>query len=302
MGDRAKLWNAVEAAELRKDARLAKEVEFSLPRELEPAARLEAARKMAAHFLAKGHIVDLAIHDDGQNHNPHCHLMLATRSVSAAGFGAKLRDSDSLAFVTEARAKWAAIANEALGKVGSGVEIDARSNKVRGIEERPGQHKGPDRAAKRKTRQPRRETMTADQELEVRIAALEAENARFRAEMAEREQRAEAERPVPDPDGRPIAPVELERAQQAMVDEMQRPAREMPETPYAGRVEVNKLAQAQQAIDAKNESREPLGWLDDQSATREAVQEPRPPDPLDWMRGQDTGRDQEEENEWDRDR
>src|SRR3546814_21163029 len=32
--DRATLWNAVEAAEKRKDAQLAREVEFALPREL----------------------------------------------------------------------------------------------------------------------------------------------------------------------------------------------------------------------------------------------------------------------------
>ncbi len=34
LADRATLWNAVEAAEKRKDAQLAREVEFALPREL----------------------------------------------------------------------------------------------------------------------------------------------------------------------------------------------------------------------------------------------------------------------------
>jgi hypothetical protein len=85
-GDRAQLWNEVERAEKRKDARLANEVEFALPRELPRAAWLDAAREMAKTFVAKGHIVDLAVHDDGTSHNPHCHLMLTT-----ASFGRGLR-------------------------------------------------------------------------------------------------------------------------------------------------------------------------------------------------------------------
>src|SRR3954466_2337573 len=36
-GDREQLWNAVEESELRKDAQLAREVEFALPRELDQA-------------------------------------------------------------------------------------------------------------------------------------------------------------------------------------------------------------------------------------------------------------------------
>src|SRR5688500_1468030 len=35
--DRERLWNAVEAAEKRIDAQLAREVEFAIPRELDPA-------------------------------------------------------------------------------------------------------------------------------------------------------------------------------------------------------------------------------------------------------------------------
>src|SRR6188768_2990917 len=43
-GDRQALWNAVEAAEVRKDAQLAREVEFALPRELSPEMGLALAR------------------------------------------------------------------------------------------------------------------------------------------------------------------------------------------------------------------------------------------------------------------
>ncbi len=97
MSDRATLWNAVEAAEKRRDARLAKEIEFSLPRELAPAVWIKVAREMADIYVSQGHVVDIAIHEDGKGNNPHVHLMLATRAVGADGFKLKLRDADGVA-------------------------------------------------------------------------------------------------------------------------------------------------------------------------------------------------------------
>jgi MobA/MobL family len=152
MSDRAKLWNAVEAAEKRKDARLAKEIEFSLPRELARSVWIDVAREMADAYVTRGHVVDLAIHEDGSGHNPHVHLMLATRTVGADGLKLKLRDADGVAFVTEARETWAKIANAALGKAGAGVEIDARSHAARGIEKQPTVHRGPNPAERRARR------------------------------------------------------------------------------------------------------------------------------------------------------
>src|SRR6187399_87886 len=43
--DRAELWNAAEAAEIRKDAQLAREVEFAIPRELDQAEGIGLARE-----------------------------------------------------------------------------------------------------------------------------------------------------------------------------------------------------------------------------------------------------------------
>lgn len=155
MADRAQLWNAVEKVEKRKDARLAKEIEFSLPRELPPPLWASVARAMADVYASQGYVVDLAVHDDGERHNPHVHLLLTTRAVTADGFGGKLREADSQRFVTDARATWRKIANVALGVVGAGVEIDERSNAARGIDERPGVHRGPDAAARRARREGR---------------------------------------------------------------------------------------------------------------------------------------------------
>lgn len=152
MGDRAALWNAVEVAEKRADARLAKEIEFSIPRPLPRPMWLEVAREMADEYTARGHVVDLAIHDDDTAHNPHAHLMLTTRAIAGDGFGPKIREADGLAFVRDARARWERIANAALAKVGSAVTIDARSYAARGIAKTPGQHRGPDPKARREKR------------------------------------------------------------------------------------------------------------------------------------------------------
>lgn len=153
MADRAVLWNAVEAIERRKDARLAKEVEFSLPRELPREAWFAVARSMAAHFTAQGFVVDLAVHDDGTGHNPHVHLLLATRLVTPDGFGPKLRAADRKTFLKETRTAWQAIANAALEKAGIPVKIDAGSYAARGIDREPGEHHPPDPAARRRRRE-----------------------------------------------------------------------------------------------------------------------------------------------------
>lgn len=149
MKERQQLWNAVEKAEKRSDARLAKEVEFSLPRELPRDLWPVAAAEMADAYTSQGFVVDLAIHEDGRGHNPHVHLLLTTRRVTPSGFGAKLRHADAVAFITQARQLWQKTANKLLGKVGAGVQIDARSLKSRGIDREAGQHRGPDQVERR---------------------------------------------------------------------------------------------------------------------------------------------------------
>lgn len=179
--DRAALWNAVERVERRKDARLAKEIEFALPRELPPSLWVSVARDMADAFVVRGHVVDLAVHDNGDGHNPHVHMLLTTRSLSPEGFGPKMRDADARAFVPEVRKMWETIANAALGKVGANIAIDARSHATRGLAERPGPHRGPNpderrakRAAARSSGEPmRQDQLDARQELLTDKTALE---------------------------------------------------------------------------------------------------------------------------------
>ena len=149
--DRAKLWNAAELAEKRKDACVAREYEVALPAELAPAERralaLDFARDMANH---EGCAVDVAIHAPGRggdNRNHHAHILRTTRKVEADGLGAKLdtekagrKRADDLEAV---RARWAELTNEHLERAGVAERIDHRSLKEQGIEREPTQHLGP---------------------------------------------------------------------------------------------------------------------------------------------------------------
>src|SRR4029079_16027843 len=63
--DRERLWNDVEAFEIRKYAQLAREVEFALPREMTQAQGIELARDFVqAEFVDRGMIADLNVHWD----------------------------------------------------------------------------------------------------------------------------------------------------------------------------------------------------------------------------------------------
>src|SRR6266581_744311 len=94
--DRERLWNDVEAFEVRKDAQLAREVEFAIPRELTQAQGIELARDFVqAEFVDRGMIADLNVHwDIGEDGlaKPHAHVMLTMRAVDENGFGPKMRD------------------------------------------------------------------------------------------------------------------------------------------------------------------------------------------------------------------
>jgi hypothetical protein len=201
MADRARLWNAVEEAEIRKDARLAKEIEFAIPRELPRDAWLPVARMMADAYAAQGFVVDLAIHDDGTRHNPHVHLLMTTRVVTPDGFGPKIRSADGRQFVTEARSLWMRVGNDALAKAGIAATIDNRSHAKRNAEQSPGTHRGANPDERR-----------------ARRAHARKEHERMRPDEPEHDL------PVPDPDGSPIHPRELDTAERRMLEDMHRPA------------------------------------------------------------------------------
>ena len=126
--DRGTLWNEVEAGE-RKNGRLAREVVLALPREFGQEEQKEAVAEYCQTFTAMGMIADYAIHDNGDG-NPHAHIMLTDRPLTADGFAKKKnRDWNKDELVEEWRAAWAEICNKRLPQQ---EKIDHRSYERRG--------------------------------------------------------------------------------------------------------------------------------------------------------------------------
>ena len=147
--DREKLWNDVEAAEIRKDAQLAREIEFAIPREMTEGQGIELARDFVAReFIARGMIADLNVHwDIGADGlaKPHAHVMLTMREIrigedGSAEFGAKVRDWNRTELLTHWREAWAEHVNERLASLDIDARVDHRSLEAQGIDLEP-QHK-----------------------------------------------------------------------------------------------------------------------------------------------------------------
>lgn len=94
----AKLWNAAEAAEVRRNANTARELEVALPAELSPEDRQTLALSIAQDLVDRYSVaVSVAIHTPGKGsdqRNHHAHILFSTRVLSAAGFGGKVRVLD----------------------------------------------------------------------------------------------------------------------------------------------------------------------------------------------------------------
>ncbi len=137
--NRATLWNAAEHAEVRKDARVAREFVVGLPHELSQGQRASLARRFAQELADRyGNAIDVAIHAPrGDPRNFHAHLLATTREVRAEGLGRKTtlelsgseRHSLGLPrWVEETaaiRARWVTLANEALEKAHVAARVES---------------------------------------------------------------------------------------------------------------------------------------------------------------------------------
>ena len=93
---REALWNAVEAAEVRKDARLAHEFIVALPHGLTPEQEIALVRDLAQSAADRHSLpVDFAIHGDDPKRwdgsekgvvGSHAHLLMPTRELTPEGF------------------------------------------------------------------------------------------------------------------------------------------------------------------------------------------------------------------------
>lgn len=151
--DRQALWNEVELSESRKNARLARGIEASLPREVSSEQWPGMVKELAQHFTRHGLVVDAAIHnvkarDGGQN--PHVHLLITDRPVTASGFAStktNVRFLNSRLALQNWRASWEKITNDALAAAGRSERLSLQSYVARGVDQTPTKPLGPKASA-----------------------------------------------------------------------------------------------------------------------------------------------------------
>lgn len=135
--DPERLWNQAEAAEVRVNSRVARELEVALPHELDDGQRAALVRDIAQVLVDRyGVAVMAAIHepgDKGDDRNHHVHLLMTTRRIGVDGLGEKVRVLDDrktgpeeVAFLREAVAQ---ITNRHLVAAGRGERVDHRTLK-----------------------------------------------------------------------------------------------------------------------------------------------------------------------------
>jgi hypothetical protein len=147
--DRARLWNAAEQAETRKNSTVAREFEIALPAELDAEQRQRLAVDFAHELVLRhGCAVDVAIHRPGRagdSRNHHAHLLLTTRRLTAAGFTEKTRELDDLKTgeIGRWRERFAEVQNARLREAGVEARVDHRSLEAQAIDREATIHLGP---------------------------------------------------------------------------------------------------------------------------------------------------------------
>ncbi len=130
--DVAQAWNAVEAAETRKNSQTAKVIDgLAFPHGIDAEARQRMLTDfMREQFGRKGLLWTASIHapdKEGDQRNYHAHVMWSERPLTAAGF-AKTKDRDGTSFATREaalvamRERWAALSAKQLERAGLPLE------------------------------------------------------------------------------------------------------------------------------------------------------------------------------------
>ena len=162
--DRTALWNAAEAAEKRKDARVARDYEVAIPKELTKEQGIALVRDFSTGLVDRyGVAVDFNVHRDDMRkwdgtekgwQGYHAHVLTSTRKLGRDGFGEKaeieLSDTkrkslglgDGASEIERIREMWEVAANRHLEQAGVLQRIDRRSLKDQGIDREPTVHLG----------------------------------------------------------------------------------------------------------------------------------------------------------------
>lgn len=174
--DRETLWNAVEKIEEHPKAQLAYSFDIALQNEFSMEENISLARRFVEEqFVSRGMIADLAVHtpdkDNGENPNPHFHVLCPIRPLNEDGtwgkkqrreyvldeHGNRIPDGDG-DYVFNAvpttdwgrpetlehwREEWARLCNEKFKEKQIADRIDHRSYERQGVDQIPTVHEGP---------------------------------------------------------------------------------------------------------------------------------------------------------------
>jgi len=146
-----RLWNEAEKSERRKNSTVAREIEISLPFELNKTEQTDLALKLANEVSQKHSVaVNTAIHiphKSNDSRNTHAHLLFTTRRLSTEKFTTKTREWDDIVKGKETvkywRNRWEELVNQALLEAGHNSQVDSRSYKDKKSVIEPTQHMGP---------------------------------------------------------------------------------------------------------------------------------------------------------------
>lgn len=175
--DRSNLWNAIEKRETKANAQTAREMEFSLPYELNEEQRQQMVEMFCRELAARHRVVvDASIHaphrKDADTRNHHVHVMFSTRRFENGQFTEKTREFSKYPYDKKALAKhlekggedytkllssrknatelWREIyeifGNQCLEDAGFKPTLDRRSYEEQGIDKEPTFHEGAGRA------------------------------------------------------------------------------------------------------------------------------------------------------------
>jgi hypothetical protein len=163
--DASEYWDAADLYE-RANGRLYVSADFALPRDLTLEDQVVLTHEFAQQLTADESLpYTLAIHagrdSNGQEHNPHAHLMISERKNDAIerspeqwfsranptdpakGGAEKSRTFHGREWVENARREWAELTNKTLARLGREERVDHRSYERRGIDQEAGEHYGP---------------------------------------------------------------------------------------------------------------------------------------------------------------
>ena len=196
--NRQTLWNAVEKAERRKDATLAREFEIAFPHELNQRQREQLLDELCSQIVNRHSVVvDAVIHaphtrGGSDERNYHAHIMFTSRHIDqdTGGFSSKknreFNKEQSAETIKQWRSDFADLCNKYLEQANSLERVDHRSNADRGIDLEATWHEGVAVTAMKRRYEREQLKPIEERNLKIIMPTIALENDAIRARNAEK--------------------------------------------------------------------------------------------------------------------